>query len=126
MKGVTSDVAAKAIIRSCAEKFPVKKPSEKEVPPWVSASLDGRAGMRYGYFQGNIYNGNKDWTITSLTIALTPKAKSKSFVKTRPREYRVDVYISPLTNGSFSFSAESEGHSDFDWTIVTARGFQSL
>lgn len=126
MKGVTSDVAARAIMRSCQEKFPVKRPSDTLVPAHVINQLDGRAGMRYGFFEGNIYNGNRDWTITQVTIALETKAKNKSPVsKPHLREYNVDVNVAPLTTERFIFSAKSEGSEELDWYIVRARGYQS-
>lgn len=127
MKGVTSDVAAGAIMRSCRDKFPEKRPSDSEVPLSVVNQLDGRAGMtNYGYFKGNLYNGNKEWTITQITVILAPKDKSKSAVeKSRPKEYNVNVMVPPLTNSNFSVSADSTGASEFDWSISKARGFKS-
>lgn len=125
MKGVTSDLAARAIISSCRDKFPEKRPSDTQVPSTVVSQLDGRAGMSYGFFEGNIYNGNKDWTITQVTIALVAKAKDKSSGQPRPREYNVDVTVPPLTNGKFIFSVESDGSSELDWSIAKARGYQS-
>jgi hypothetical protein len=125
MKGVTSDMAARAIMRSCRDKFPEKRPKDTQVPSTVVAQLDGRAGMSYGFFKGNIYNGNRDWTITQMTIVLIAKVKDKSTVKPRPREYNVDVTVPPLTNGEFIFSAESDGSTEFEWSIAKARGYQS-
>lgn len=127
MKGVTSDVAASAITRSCREKFPKKGPSDSEVPASVVNQLDGRAGMTsYGYFRGTIYNGNKEWTITQMTIILAPKSKGKSAAEiSHPREYNVDVTAPPLTDVKFSVSADNTSAGEFDWTITKARGYRS-
>ena len=81
----------------------------------------------YGYFRGNLYNGNKEWTITQITVVLAPREKSKSATeKRRPKEYNVDVVVPPLTNSDFSVSADSGGASEFDWSITNARGYRSL
>lgn len=125
MKGVTSNTAAAAINRSCRAKYPVKERSDSEVPANVVSQLDGRAGYSFGYFKGAIYNGNKDWTITQLTIALTPKSKDKSPDQTRrAKEYNVNVTIPPLMNVEFIESVASDDSNGFDWHISSARGYK--
>lgn len=127
MKGVTSDAAAGAIVRSCRSKFSEKIPNDSEVPANVVGQLDGRAAMTdYGYFKGSIYNGNKDWTITQITVVLVPKTKVKSpDPARRAREYNVNFSVPPLTNSDFSVSADGGGSSEFDWSISNARGHKS-
>lgn len=125
MKGVTSDAAAAAINRACRAKYPVKGPSDSEVPVSVVSQLDGRAGYSYGFFKGAIYNGNKDWTITQLTILLSPKSKDKSLDQARrAKEYNVNVSIPPLMNVEFIESVVSDGSNEFDWNISSARGYK--
>lgn len=125
MKGVTSDAAAGAINRACRAKYPVKGPSDSEVSANVVSQLDGRAGYSYGYFKGAIYNGNKDWTITQLTVVLTPKAKDKSPDQSRhAKEYNINVTIPPLMNVEFIESVVSDGSNEFDWHISSARGYK--
>ncbi len=125
MKGVTSDTAAGAIHRACREKFPIKGPSDSPVPPEVVSQLDGRGGYSYGYFKGTIYNGNKGWTITQLTIVLRPKSKSKTSDQVRPdKEYNVNVTVPPLANVEFIESVANDGATDFEWRISSARGYQ--
>jgi hypothetical protein len=87
MKGVTSDLAARAIIKSCRERFPEKK---KQLPPSKSLSIDqlmnftGRAGLSFGnYYSGNLYNGNSDVTITEIKV----------YVTTKMNERKISVYI---------------------------------
>jgi hypothetical protein len=125
MKGVTSDMAAGAIMASCREQFPEKRPSDTEVPAYVLSQLEGRAGMSYGDFRGSIYNGSREWTITQVTVALAEKTKENSSTgKSSPREYNVDVTVPPLTNGTFYFSVNSGGVSEYDWAIINARGYK--
>jgi hypothetical protein len=123
MKGVTSDLAARAIMRSCSEKFPKKKPNEIPAPLSVVSQLDGRARMSYGFVKGNIYNGNKDWTITQVTINIL--VKDKSSAQKSPREYNVDLTVSPLKNEDFIFSVGDNSFVEFDWQITRARGYKS-
>ena len=127
MKGVTSDAAAGAIVRSCRAKFSEKTPADSEVPADVVGHLDGRAGMTdYGYFKGSIYNGNKDWTITQITLELVPKTKDKSpDPARRAKAYNVNLSMPPLTNSDFSISADGEGSSGFSWNITNARRHKS-
>jgi hypothetical protein len=117
MKGVTSDMAARAIILSCRDKFPRKKSVDSEVPINVVSQLDGRAGMTiYGYFKGTIYNGNNEWTITQITVAISPKTKDKSQdPPIHAKEYNVDLSLPPLTESEFSMLAESRGSSELNW-----------
>lgn len=130
MKGVTSDLAARLIVISCQNKFLEQIPNDyydSEVPANVVGQLNGRAGMTdYGYFKGNIYNGNKDWTITQITVVLVPKTKDKSPDPAhRAKEYNVNLSVSPLTNDDFIVSTDSGGSSEFDWSITKARGYKS-
>lgn len=128
MKGVTSDVVAKEIIRSCRNKFPEKKPNDTEVSENVVRQLQGRGGISYGtLFKGRIYNGSSEWTITQLTVMLVPKPKDKSSVSEHsPKEYNVDVDVPPLTVGEFMFSVYYDDvASKYDWGITKARGYIS-
>ena len=125
MKGVTSDAAAGLIHRACLAKYPVKGPSDSEVPANVASQLDGRASYSYGYLKGNFYNGNGEWTITQITIALMPKTKNKSPDPTRrAKEYSVNVTVPPLTNSDFIVSVDNDGSSEFDWSISKVRGYK--
>jgi len=76
----------------------------------------------YGYFKGNIYNGNKDWTITQITVVLVPKSPDPA---RSAKEYNVNLSVPPLTNSDFSVSAASGGSSELDWSITKARGYKS-
>lgn len=104
----------------------------------------------YGYLEGSIYNGNKGWTITQITVVLAPKTKDKSpetpsfedFMRDKDRlapktkdkspnparrakEYNVDLSVPPLTNSTFTVSADDGGASEFGWSITKARGHKS-
>ena len=126
MKGVTSNLAAQAIVRSCRAKFPEKIPRDAELPAQARANVTGRAGLNYGSFSGHIYNGNSDYTITQVTIVLVPKDEKKSAESfLDAKEYNVNVTVSPLTNGYFSVSVDSGGGDDVSWNITKARGYKT-
>ncbi len=126
MKGVTSDLAARAIISSCRNKFPVKSSADSELPPSVIRQLGGQAAMTdYGYFKGSIYNGNGEWTITQFTIVLTPKTNTASGNSSSLlKRYKVDVSVPPLSESGFSVLAETGIPSEFNWHISEARGYR--
>lgn len=124
MKGVTSDLAARAIISSCRNKFPAKPSVDSELPSNVIGQLGGHAEMTdYGYFKGTIYNGNSEWTITQFTVVMTPKTNTAT--KDSPsllKRYKVDVSVPPLSESGFSVLAETGSTNEFKWHISEARG----
>lgn len=123
MKGVNSDVAAKMIYLSCRKKFPTPKPVDFQLPTAALEKLTGHGGINdYGFFSGNIYNGNKDWTVTQVTIMLMPrdKVKTESAVSDA-KEYSAQVSVSPLTSNTFAFEVDGRKE-DYSWSIVGARG----
>ncbi|MFH1025685.1 MAG: hypothetical protein V1764_03310 [Nitrospirota bacterium] len=125
MKGVTSDVAARAIIQSCQKKFPVKKPTDSELPSQALAKITGRAGLSFGSFRGSIYNGNNDYTITQITIVLIPKGNTHPADDFHnAKQYNVYVTVLPLTNSNFTVSVDSGDNEEFDWNITKARGYK--
>ncbi len=123
MKGVNSDMAAKAIIFSCRNKFPGRKAEASQLPPEALRQLTGHASMGdFGYFYGNIYNGNRDWTVTQVTIRLIPKGKEKGAAAfLDAKEYNKDVSVPPLTSSSFLFTVDGPKQ-EYSWNIVGARG----
>lgn len=126
MKGVTSDLAARAIMLSCRKKFPEKKQRDAELPTQALGNITGRAGFKYGIFTGHIYNGNSDYTVTQVTILLIPKGNEESAeTSLSAKEYNVNVTVAPLTNGDFSVPVDSVGTAEFSWNITRARGYKT-
>ena len=125
MKGVTSDLAAKAIILSCRERFPKTKrktPSGLELDLVELAKLDGRAGLRYANkFGGTIYNGNPGLTIVELSITISTEIIGTPI----SRVYVVDVHIRPMSTGDFEFDilVVSDKDADYPWYISGAMGY---
>ena len=124
MRGVTSDAAAAQIRRSCREKFSEnveQKAKSHELKPWEVAAITGRAGLGYGTrYSGNLYNGNKDITVTQVQVQVTTKEGGKEV----SRVYTADITLPPQTAKDFGFDiVVGDQGSDHSWTITNARGF---
>jgi hypothetical protein len=127
MKGVTSDVAAQLIRQSCQKKFPKKTHEDNsvELPSSALEKIEGKAGVAgNGYYEGIIFNGNREWHITSLTVRLED-SKSKQY-----RDYEASVKqgaysysLPPLTKGEFSFKPY-EVPKERIWSILSGRGYK--
>lgn len=133
MKGVQSDVAAQLVHRSCLKKFPLKKSKSQisqKIPLESKEHITGRASITsYGYFSGNIYNGNPDWTITELIINLTEKGwlekrilAKEEMPLPRQNKYRIEINVPPYTNKAFSISVDWPKGEPYEWNIYEAQG----
>lgn len=124
MKGVTSDVAARAIMRSCREKFSTQNQPKTKTRPLTKdelENLDGRAGSAaYGdRFEGTLYNGNRDITVFEVSIVIVSTVDGKKISRT----YSADVQIPPQASGPFSFRIlPGDQAAKLEWGIVSARG----
>lgn len=125
MKGVTSDVAARAIMRSCREKFASNGPASVPLPPAELALLDGRGqvDLEGSNFFGSIYNGSKDWTVTAITVRLTPRPNPR-VVSGKPRDFILSVTVGPLSNATFFQSIGSGEWGEVDWAVLGASGYR--
>ena len=126
MKGVTSDVAARAIIKSCRKRFPKKQkkcPPSRDLSNEQLSKITGRAGLSFGnYYAGDLYNGNRDFTITEISVNVTTKIGGKKVQS----EYLDNVHIPPLTSGDFGFKIiVGDKDADYSWGIVEAKGYKS-
>lgn len=106
MKGVTSDVAAKAIKESCKKKFPAP-----EDMPLASNTLTqkeiGKLRMECNFlthsmpntFGCHAYNGNPDFIITEITIGFSKAGEKQA----GEHLYVAKVNVLPLTTSFASF-----------------------
>ena len=136
MKGVASDVAARAIISSCRNQFPKQvataalqeeiapqqeeiAPQQEEIASGTSRSLTseeiGRLTATAFVFAGSyritFRNGNEHLTITEVTIAVSDKSNPDGL-----RKYSQNVRIAPLESESAKYAVVSEGNG-FDWAL---------
>jgi len=127
MKGVASDIAARAIIDSCRNQFPEQvataasqtevAPQQEEVAPGTSRDLTpeelGKLAAT-AFVSGDSYrmrfrNENEHLTVTEVTIAVWDTSNPDG-----RREYSRKVRIEPLESGSAKYTVVSED-TGFDW-----------
>jgi hypothetical protein len=124
MQGVTSDAAAKLIAVSCRKKFPEERAIDDiSLLPSVIGALNGHASAYGNTFSGTLYNGDKEWVVTQVTVVLEPKAIKGKKLSLPTREYNVDVTIAPLSSVTFSIPIDSQPDLEFEWAIARGRGY---
>jgi hypothetical protein len=128
MKGVTSDLAARAIIGSCRERFPdkgKKNPASRPLKGEELSKLAGRAGLAYSnVYEGEIYNGNSNLTISEVTVAIISTENGKEVSRNYVVNLQYGSRIPPLTTGSFFiFIILGDEKSDYSWGLVEAKGY---
>jgi len=117
-----SDLAARKAVSSCREKFPAKVPEDENLTAEALGRLDADGGSGYGIFSGSIYNGNSDYTVTQVTLLLTPIPAGSSLITS---EYNIDVTVQPLTKSALSVALVSDVTREFSWNLTKARGYKT-
>lgn len=145
MKGVSSDIAAQAIISSCRNLYPeqedVAARVESTAPPQAdtpilqpvpvatgasrsltAAELDKlRARIKaFGSsYTATIQNRNENLTVTEVTIAVWDDSNSSSL-----REYPQEVMIAPMESVESRFTVHYKGSElSWAWKVASARGY---
>lgn len=129
MKGVTSDVAAKAIKAACRKKFPIEKvqqPSSKQLTPEELSKIEGNGGNIdfKGRLNCELYNGNENIVITGVTIQLQKKIYTFVFSETYPNDYPYKI-LYPRSAQSFRFHISTDlNNTNQTWSIIEAQGYE--
>ncbi len=145
MKGVSSDIAAQAIISSCRNLYSEQKEAatrvENAAPPQTNtpipqpvpvatgpsrsltaAELDKlRARIKaFGSsYTATIQNKNENLTVTEVTIAVWDDSNSSSL-----REYPQEVMIAPMESVETRFTVHYKGNElTWAWKVASARGY---
>ena len=129
MKGVTSDLAARAICDSCLKQFPKKKSWEvKSLSDEQIKKLSiGQAAFsnNQNRFTGDLYNGNTDINICDITVNLTTTINGKKV----QRAYVGDFYTpfpGPLETRRFGFDIiAGDPYAKYSWEIIEAKSCMS-
>ena len=140
MRGVSSDVAARAIIESCENLFP--KPQREAAPqatdpaaPVAPALLDtadsrsltddelarlnATAKVFGSTYRVTVNNGNPDLALTEVTIAVWDDNDPASSRK----EYSEAVQIAPQSSAMVKYIVHYRGdETGWNWGVVAARG----
>ena len=127
MRGVSSDVAAGAIIESCRNLFPQ---TEQEAAPSGTAAarnltadelgrLKARAKVFGSTYRVTIENGNPNLTLTEVTIAVW----DDSDLGATRQEYSEAVQIEPLASAMVKYTVHYRGdETGWNWKVVAASG----
>lgn len=126
MRGVTSTSAAEVATDACRDKFRNVKFHDAELAPEALSKIIIHAGFGYGIFNGSIYNGNNNYTVTQITILLNPMRKgqsAESFVE--GKKYNIILTVQPFTKGALSMPIPSDNTLEYTWALTNARGHKS-
>ena len=126
MRGITSTSAAEVATNACRDKFRDMHFHDTELAPEALGKIVIHAGFGYGIFNGSIYNGNNNYTVTQITILLSPMRKresAESFVE--GKKYNITLTVQPLTQGALSMPIPSDNTLEYAWTLTNARGHKS-
>jgi hypothetical protein len=115
-------ISVQEISRICREQFPKKRPKDRDLPPDVLNKLDADGGPAYGTFSGSLFNGNADYTITQVTLHLTPIQPEIPLIT---NEYLIDMNVAPLTKSALSVALKSDITREFSWRLINARGYRA-
>jgi hypothetical protein len=125
-KGKSGHNTASATEAGCEQRSENVGTEELDLPTHALARLDVSAGFGWGIFSGTIFNGNKDYAITSITVLLTPPTNNKSAQTLgNGREYDIALALEPLTKGSLSMPVPSDNTLEYTWKITKARGYKA-
>ena len=84
------------------------------------------AGFGWGIFGGSVYNGNPDYTITQITVKLTPSQiiGTSSVSPLIAEQYHIDITVPPLTKAALSMPLDADGTLEFLWELVQVQGYR--
>lgn len=125
MKGVQSNIAARLIYKSCKKKFPTTRNSQPatKLPDKFISMLDGKASIKTGRINGNIYNGTRVWKITSIVLSLRHN-DTKLTALLSEEYYKININVSPLSSSDFKIDTNwTRGETD-SWDIKEAYGYK--
>ena len=145
MRGVSSDVAARAIIDSCRNLYPESQresapqalpapmPASAAAPPPLDttgaraltadelARLGAKAKVFGASYRVTVNNGNPNLTLTEVTIAVWDDTDLGA---TR-EEFSEAVRIAPQTSAMVKYTVQYRGdETGWNWGIVAARGVE--
>ncbi|HEV7930479.1 MAG TPA: hypothetical protein VGP12_10170 [Nitrosospira sp.] len=125
-KGKSGQDTASATEGGCEQRLENVGTEELDLPADALGRLDVSAGFGWGIFSGTIFNGNKDYTLTSITVLLTPPTNNKSDqTPASGREYDIALALEPLAKGSLSMPVPSDNTLEYTWKITKARGYKA-
>ncbi len=120
---------------SCDQQSASAQPCPFELPKETIQTLKIDAGFGWGIFNGSIYNGNSEYTITQLLVSMEPIHDHHSMemmgdLHTMSHETRIkqiNVNLQPLTKGALSLALDDDvvHVHDFKWKVLKAFGHKA-
>ena len=126
VKGKSRQDPASAAEAGCDKRLDDLGSKEVDLPSDALNKLVVHAGFGWGIFSGTIYNGNKDYALTGVTVLLAPAANDKlGQTLSNGREYNIALALEPLAKGSLSMPVPSDNTLEYTWKITKARGYKA-
>lgn len=125
MKGVSSNVAARAIIDACRKRFPPPKTKPVPTPPAAKLEalplnelhrIEAQAVADSRELIGTFYNGNRAWGVREVVVRV-------AFGNTE-RDYSIRTDLKPLSSTHFALNVMVDPGTTWTWSIIGARGIR--
>ncbi len=126
--------AVSAVTQACRSKFPQQAEYIEPLttlPPDAIGRLGGKFDVKKTGGFGNIYNGNENWRVEEVTIAVADPDWLKKWIakldtpqaeKPLLEYYRIDLSVEPLTSKDFFIRMNWDPEDKYVWFISEAKG----
>jgi hypothetical protein len=110
---------------SCPTKLSESEPDSAQLPHSALTKLDAHGGFGYGIFSGTLHNADPDYTITQVTVLISPAGKPSAGAQSEPgREYNLPLALKPDSTGALSMLLPSDHTQEYSWKITKACGYR--
>ena len=100
--------------------------ADRKLPTDALEKLAVHAGFGWGIFSGTVYNGNKDYTVTRITVRLTPTEYGKPSAESGiGKEYDIELDLAPLSKTSLSMPIPTDNALEYAWKVAKAHGHKT-
>jgi len=131
MVGKAGNIAEREAQATCRKQFP-KIIQGEPLPQAAIDQLKIDAGFGWGIFNGTIYNGNREYIITQLTLSMTPihddhHMEMHAHMSHETKQHQIDLNLAPLTKGALSMALTGDDihvH-DFEWKVIEVIGYKA-
>lgn len=128
--GITSQDDVQRIKILCREQFPDTAPDKfeasKTLPKKVISKLTIYSNKGDEVINGTLYNGSSAYTVTRVTVLLTPINNGKDSIENffDSEEFEINKTAAPFETTSFNIPLKDMNiKGEFSWHIVTAMGY---
>ncbi|PTN11499.1 hypothetical protein [Nitrosomonas aestuarii] len=119
----------------CHQQSASTEPCSFELPEETIQTLKIDAGFGWGIFNGSIYNGNSEYTITQLVVSMEPihdhhpmeMMGDDHAMSHEKRIKQINVNLRPLTKGALSLALDNDvvHVHDFKWEVLKVFGHKA-